>query len=257
MPKLLRALALVLVLSLKSWCAYAYVAGGDWVETGGATTLVFASQTFTAGDYVVVGITYGNATAVTESIADGTNAYTKVGSTLTDGTNGQNMAVFVCKSAAAGSFTLTVTFGSSVSYRGIMYARYTGLDNAATPAQAGSVVVNAGTGTDAITSGNVTPAGQPAMIFTFAVEVSGGGSALAFGSGFVDRGAMTNWNTYIGFSRFEDKRVTSTSGVPGTFTVSAGTHSYLCMALAANEVGASGGGAVAPPSGMLLRGGGK
>ena len=228
--------------------AFAFIAGSNWVETGGATTLVFASQTFTAGDFVVVGITYGNGSAVVESIADGTNTYVKIGSTLNDASNGQNLAVFVCKSAAAGTFTLTVTFASSVSYRGIMYARYSGLDSSATPVMVGNLNVNAGTGTDAVTTGNVTPAAQPAMVFSFAVEDSGGGSALTAGTGYTDRGAMSNWNTYIGYSRYEDKRVTATTPTPGTFTVSNGTHSYLTIAIAVIETGAGGGG-----SNLLLK----
>lgn len=228
--------------------AFAFIAGSNWVETGGATTLVFASQTFTAGDYVVVGITYGNGSAVVESIADGTNTYVKIGSTLNDASNGQNLAVFVCKSAAAGTFTLTVTFASSVSYRGIMYARYSGLDNAATPVMVSNLVVNAGTGTDAISTGNVTPAAQPAMVFAFAVEDSGGGSALTAGTGYTDRGAMSNWNSYVGYSRYEDKRVTATTPTPGTFTASNGTHSYLTIAIAIIETGAGGGG-----SNLLLK----
>lgn len=246
---------IAIVFAIQSALAqYSYVAGSDWVETGGSTTLVFASQTFAAGEFVAVGITYGNGSAVTESIADGTNTYTKVGSTLTDGSNGQNLALFVVKSAASGSFTITVTFASSVTYRGIMYARYTGLDASQTPTLSGTVNTNVGTGTDAVTSGNVTPGGQPAMIFAFGVEVSGGGSAMTAGTGFTDRGAMANWNSYIGFSRFEDKRVTSTSAVPGTFTVSNGTHSYLVIGMAAYETGAGGGGGSTLGSKQMLLG---
>lgn len=226
--------------------AYAFVAVTDWADGGSGTSLVYSSQTLVTGEYLVVGLTYGSGTRIVESFSDSAgNTYTYVG-TANDSTNGQSIAAFVCKNVTTGGTgSITYTFGlaSGASYRGLAVWRYTGLSTSAVPGSASQSQHNVATAANSISSGNVSVSAQPAMVFAFTLECSGSGSTptAGTGNGFTSRGAMTNWDTYISKTMSEDKRVTSTSAVPGTFTASSATNDYLTLGIVVPEPGGGGG----------------
>lgn len=217
--------------------AYGYKNRYDNSNGSTGVSLAMAGVVAALHDTIVVEFTYGNAARVTETVTDGTNTYDWL-ATVVDASNGQAKAVFVCKDAAAGTFTVTAGTGaSSFSFRGISVTVFDGLDNSATAQVVSLNVVNAGTGTDAVSTGNVTPAGQPAMVYGGVIEVSGSAAVPSAGTGFTSRGTLTTWESVIGHSLTQDKRITSTSALPVTWTASNGTHSFLTVGLVILEAG--------------------
>ena len=187
--------------------------------------------------------TYGNGTALTETVTDGTNTYTKVGSTVSDATNNQSIVAFVCKNPTPGTYTQTLTVSSSCQYKGIACYRYSGLDASGTAQAVGAVSASVATSTDALSTGNLTPATQPGLFLAVALEDQTGTTTAAAGTGFTDRSTIASWVTNISQTRGEDKRLTSTSAVAGTFTVNNATNSFVTIAVFVPEPGAGGGGA--------------
>ena len=83
----------------------------------------------------------------------------------------------------------------------------------------GNIQASPGTGTDAVTTGNMTPGGQPALVAALAMD-SGAGSTTSpsAGTGFTDAGTGWALGTGHDLARAESKRVTSVAAVAGTFT---------------------------------------
>jgi hypothetical protein len=210
--------------------AYSFISKNDVNDNSSGTTLNGPSTTYAAHDTAIVEITYGG-TAQVETVTDGTNTYVRAGSSQYDVNNDQTGATFVCKDCAAGTFTPVMTLPLASSFRDIGVSRYNGLDNSATPQAISAVLHNIGTGTDLLTSGNITPASQPAMLYAFIFEDSGVGASAAAGTGFTDRTGFTNWNTGIGPSRVEDRRLTATTAVAGTFTANNASNTFIIRAL--------------------------
>ncbi len=219
--------------------AYSYVNRYDNANQSSATSLGVASVVVLLHDTLVVEYTYGTDTPVTETCSDGTNIYTRLGN-MTDGGNGQSKAFFVCKDAVAGTYTVTAATGaSSYPFRGIVVSVYNGLDNSATPQFTSNRSLNAGTGTDAVSSTTVVPSSQPAMVYGGVVEDSGGAAVPSAGSLFTTRGSISTWTTNIGNSLTEDRRITSTSAVAATWTASTGTYSFLAVVIVILEASGS------------------
>jgi len=134
---------------------------------------------------------------------------------------------------AAGTYTVTCTFAASCSLRGIKLLEITGAKTASaldgTPA--GQFQLNVGTGTDAITSGNLTTANQPAMVVGACMNY-GNNRDPAAGTGFTS--TRTDWSTDVGGCRLEYKRVTATGTQAATYTGPA-IDSWITLAAAFDE----------------------
>lgn len=241
MKKLL--LLLALLFALPAHAAYTYSGGADTADpVTFSPTLLKHSVAITTGDRVLVVLTYGSGSSITLGVSDGTNTYTQVGSTQSDATAGQSMALFECKSATGGTYTFTASYNPGQFAVGIAIRAYAGLDGAVSATDALSNPTNPGTGTDALATSNITPGSQPGLVFGATMDVSGGETVSA-GTGFTSRGTFAQWNTQFGVGTMsEDKRVTSTSATNATFTTTPGTARFLSLVAFVPETGAGGGG---------------
>lgn len=222
--------------------SYAFVTSGD--QNGSGIDISLAGVVLATNETVIVIATYGDGTPVTETFTDGTNTYTKVGTTITDAADSQSMVGFVCLNAVGGTYTLNLNLSVSETYVAYRYFRYTGLNNLGT-AQATSVWrTSPATSTDGLIGTALSPASQPGMLFAFCAETSGNASVPTAGSLFATRGAGTNWTAGIGYNLAEDRQITSTSSVSATFTVSSSTCQYLMYSIFIPEAGGGGGGSV-------------
>lgn len=203
---------------------YAYVSSDSAASLSGSTTRA-VTATISAGEGVVVAVLMHNSGGSISGVSDAMgNTYVSAGTPLAP--PGEEVyAIYYCKNVLGGTGAITATFASSANYSGIAYFRYTGLSSSAdAQGMNGSTQTASGTGTDAVTSGNITPSAQPAMVFGLTVD-GDGGSTLTAGTGYTTRGAVSNWDSVIGFSTLaEDKRITSTSAVAATFTTNQGAH---------------------------------
>lgn len=252
MKKLFTFFLLLFLLVSPSFSAYAFVASGDNADAGSSSTLTITGVTFGANETVFLHITYGDGTELTETITDGTNTYEKVGSTIEDVSDNQLGAKFICKNTVAGTYNIVLTLSASVYYRGIRYCRYTGLDNSGTAQDVSDWRSNIGTGTDALTTSNITPSSQPGILWGCAAEVSGSASVPTAGTFFTTRGSGTNWSANIGQNLMQDRRITSTSAVASTMTLSSATNQWLVGAIFFPEASGGGGGGSPAFRGTLL-----
>ena len=138
--------------------------------------------------------------------------------------------------ASGQTVTVTATYNATCTQRGIKLTEITG---AVTPGAldgtpAGQFQLNVGTGADAITSGNFTTSGQPALIHATCMNY-GNNKNPAAGTGFTS--TRVDWNTDVGGCRVEYKRVTSTGTQAGTFT-GPSTDSWITIAIAFDEAAA-------------------
>ncbi len=224
--------------------AYGFTSQTDAGSTGSSTTISLSSYTIASGDRLHAYLTYGSGTSVSESMSDGTNTWTKVGSTINDGGNGQSACHFECLNAAAGTYTVTATLASSQAFRGLCVSRYTSLSTSIA-GQANQALVNSpGSGANAIGPGNITPAAQPGMLRGVVMDSSGAGeTSITAGTGYTTRGAMSNIESAFGVKTgTEDKAISSTSAVAATFTAGSGSGNFLAVGYYAEEGGGGGGG---------------
>src|SRR6185437_13394585 len=103
---------------------------------GRATTAtsVGVSVTYTGGERVLVAILWNQNGTNTVTVSDGTNSYSQLVSYLTtaSGSNGpQYLVIWECKSATAGTFTVTATVNVVTNFAGISVYRYSGLSASA------------------------------------------------------------------------------------------------------------------------------
>lgn len=219
---------------------YAFVSSGNAASLSPSTTRAVAA-TISDGEGVVVAVLMHNSGGSVSGVADAMgNTYTSAGTPLAP--PGEEVyAIYYCKNVIGGTGDITATFASTANYSGIAYVRYTGL-SISDDAQGmnGSTQTASGTGTDALTSDNITPSAQPAMMFGLTVD-GDGGSTISAGTGFTGRGNLSNWNSVIGFNTaFEDRRITSLSAVAATFTTNQGAHRMNTVGAVFTEVAAGG-----------------
>lgn len=204
------------------------------------------SVTWASHDRAFIPITYGSGVTITETIADGTNTYTAVptNSHVNIGSDSQTYALYECKDCAAGTFSLLFTPGIAVPFRGIAGINIAGLDNTAAAVVASQGQAGPGTGTNAVSSGSLTPGSQPGAIIVFTVDDNGNASSITASSGFADHSTIAQWDSVIGVvSRVEDQRLTSTSSISGTFTANGnGSGNFATFAVFVPEASGGGGG---------------
>lgn len=222
--------------------AYSFVELVDTAGDGGGSAASKTSSSFTAaaGDTIVIWYSYGNGSSLTATAAGGGNSWTEAtDAALFNGTAGAGVRVFYVLSAAAGTYSVTVTPGSSATWQQIAVLRYTGLS----AYQSGITnYQNIGsTTTDALTSTNVTPSSQPAALVGVSYNWSAAvATAPTAGTGFTNRGTTADQGGATDCGRFEDKRLTTTSSVATTATAT-DTFEHFTTALVFTESGGGGG----------------
>jgi hypothetical protein len=207
--------------------ASAIVNGTDSSVSGTTATVTLVPA---AGDSMEVLITCNNAQTITTPTSSPSETWTLLVA-LNDGAAGQRTELWVANNVTGGSTVITETYSAAITWRamsGKVISGTSGYDSAAA-AKAGQVI-NAGTGTDATTSGN-TPAltSQPALISGWCFEATGA-SLPAAGTGFTNDGTGIGWGgTHT--MRSESKILTSTSAVAATFTAGAANNQSVFAAV--------------------------
>jgi hypothetical protein len=205
-------------------------------------TTIAATLTLAAGSYLHV-MAFGNgAVGMTASISDGVNTYTAIGSVFQSG----KAFHWSAGPVASGSTTITVTFSALINLKAIVVREITGC-SAVQSAHAEAGPSTPGTGTDAVSSGTLTPTSQPALISGLCLDTFFGATPAA-GTGFTSSssapliGKCWDWGDGVGnsYARIENQRVTSTSAVAATFTSSAGASNKYCVLAAAFTEAAAG-----------------
>ena len=217
----------------------AFVQGKDITDdtVGQNPTLAFTSN-LTAGNLFVGFVTWKSSTVTLDSITD------TLGHTITlvnnpTATNGGNYrsALFYAKNISGGADTLTFNFSASTTTNGLVH-EVSGLDTIAPLDQSAIVDQTApGTGTDAVTTGNVTTTTDGQYIF--GCSQNDNGIDMSAGTGFTERVAQADELTS------EDKIQTSADAVAATWTA-VGTGGFwghgIATFKAAAAAGAEGGG---------------
>lgn len=208
--------------------------------TGSASTIATpAGITVSAGDTIVVFGTVAGAD-LTASLActDGTNTYALKFATY-EATTTTNFCILVAENVASGTFTQTLAWGGSTrTNRGIYAVGVTGLK--ATSYQTGAIANQAspGTGSDGVTTGNMTPTEQPACVIGAAV-CSGAISTPATGTGFTSIGTAWQFGTGTDLFRAEHQRITSTAAVALTATAGSNVRHFSVAVILSEAVSAA------------------
>lgn len=225
--------------------AYAYIQTVDFGNTGAASSIVTGSYTLTSGSRVIAVACYASGSDLVTTITDTNgNTWNKIGTGEAGGVSGMYYNLFECKNVTvAGSTQITVNLSSSVTQRGIAGMEVSGLHTSDAVQDSNYNFLTApGTGTDAITSGTITPTSQPALVFAFAQD-SGNSDPITAGTGFTFY-ACPNCSVINGSSQtyVGEKRVTSTSATAATGTTAFGSHSFEAIGAIVAE--ATGGGSI-------------
>lgn len=221
--------------------SWAFVSLTDNARTGTTPNPLTVSVTYSGGERVWIWTRWATDTA-DPSISDGTNTYTRLGSTLVDAFTSGRYALFECKNATAGSFTISESSASG-NFMTACVAIYSGLDTSVSGIISSNAQQGPGTGTDALTSTTLTPGSQPGVLVGFSYDDSNA-SAISAGTGFTSRGTMATQDAAFGTaSRIEDKNITSTAAVAATFTAAGGGDNFVAFAVFAPESSGGGGGA--------------
>jgi hypothetical protein len=190
------------------------------VSAGTAATGFTQTVNFTVapGDTLIEVYSAYSGAVTTAALSDGTHTYIATGgggvvtSTLT-----HRMVTAYVLAPTPGSYTLTLTLGGTRANRRVAVVTRTGISAFQTAVSQGQVA--AATTTDAVSTSNMTPTSQPAMLSAASFTASGT-ATYTQGTGHTSRGALSNWDAIGSFSSLlEDIRLTSTSAVSGLFTI--------------------------------------
>lgn len=177
-------------------------------------TFTSSASNITAGSFLCVlacGIDSGGNSfswAVTDNAS---NTYTAQSTNNADGETGC-WAAFTCASTTGNptTFHLATAGGANIAWAGLLIDVFTGVDTGATIVKTESTQNAPGTGTDAITSGNLTPS-KAGIIW--------GGLAYSFGtaaSGTGETTAQTASSIFI--EMFSEYKTCGTSAIASTWS---------------------------------------
>ncbi len=226
--------------------AYAFVGSlQDAAATGSATTIALSSMVIGTGEILRIPVAWSSSGGSSvSSISDGTNTYSRVTGPFYNATDPYAYEVWEAKNVTGGTYTLTVTFSGSYSYRFLGVARYSGLDVTASAQSVRQYQANAATSTDAVTSTTLTPSSQPGMLWGFCLDTTN--RTLTAGTGFTSRGNFTNLTSTLGLKgQVEDMSISSTDPVAATFTINNSTN--RCQTFGIYTLEDTGGGATGQP----------
>lgn len=162
--------------------------------------------------------------------------------TLSDDQNGGYGTSLASVVATDGSVEEVRVFlnsaGGTLNFTGLLYGG--SLGGAIVALEVGSARISAytpvavavhtspGMGTDAQTTGNLTPSGAPALVIGFGLDVSTYVAAPATGTGFTSAGTYLN-NGAGNTANVESLHVSSTTPIPVTFTATNGGGDSVTM----------------------------
>lgn len=202
--------------------------------TASATSIATTGTvTVSAGDSILCFGSYSAASDKTVTFTDGTNTYTAVGA-FRDTTSQFGLSCAVAVAVAAGTYTITATYSASTGSRAVVAIPLTSVGGFTTGEFSTNTQAAPGTGTDAITSGNVTPATVPGDLITMVLNASSS-SLPNGGTSQTTRALFWVYGTGSSFARYESRRRTVTTASAGTFTATNGANTYLTFAVFLRE----------------------
>lgn len=207
---------------------YAFVQQAENSADASATTIVATpGANVTAGNLRVAWVLYeGGDSAVT--VSDGTDTFTEAGDVVNDGGTRLRMFYMLNSTAGAGVVTATYVDGARTK-RGLYVAEYSGIASFITSAN--PVADAFGSGTDAVTTGNVNVTSQPALFIAWCADYVADTNPILAGTGFTSRGLGWVFSGANNYARLQDKRVTATGNTTGTATGQYGGHTYKITAM--------------------------
>ena len=233
--KRLTLLVLLLLCSLPSFGAWAFVQSKEANSTGGTTQAVTFTSTPTVGNIIIVGLETPNAAYGASYIADNQgNAYGVVGWIPQNGAVG---AYLYCGIAGTSSGTFTITATLTSSGDATIFAReYSGgscnIDQSAR-----------GTGsTSPYACGSITTLNANDLLVTFINTNNGGTNTYTVPTGYSNLDSQTSGAHQSG--AIADKIVSATGTFAPTWTDSATGSIGNCVNVALKEASAGGGSTV-------------
>jgi hypothetical protein len=218
------------------------ISNSDFAGSGNGYATSSTLTTVAAGDAVFVAFTHDSSAGTpTLSCADGTAATYTLLDSQNDAGNTQKMVSFLAVNHPGGSgLTVTVSWATTnLPGRGITAAQITGVSTNTLGANEhkSQVQTAPGTGTDAVTSTNMTPVGSGNNLIVGYSFNSTASSALkpAVGTGFTDSGGGF-WSVGGGTqARLESKLSAGTGAVAATFTTTGGSDHHITMGISLVE----------------------
>ena len=216
-------------------CSSAVFAGTFGPGTGATINLTITAS---AGDTLHLWTTVDDTFSIS-GVSDATNgSWGAALNTVNDATNGQVLAQFRKENSAAGSIVITVTFSSaSADFRDAAVVSLSGVSSPSLDQHTGQLQAAAGTGTDAVTTGLMSPTAQPAGVVALSMNTTAGASGPASGTGYTNKG--TGWPLSFNLATVEFQRITSLTAIGGTFT-SATAVAHVTLGAIYTEAGAGG-----------------
>lgn len=187
----------------------------------------------TSGNKLYYFVQYQRGTQRTVTASRGSDTFTQA-MTYWDATGQWGMAWGVCESPATGTTPVTITFDAAADNTAVWVVEASGLGSFVTGERNGAVRDAPGTATDGVSSGNITPSTQPAMLLAICCNVSASNTPTA-GTGFTSLTGVWNYGGGTPFARPEHLRLTSTSAVAATWTASNGSNRYMTAAIVVPE----------------------
>lgn len=207
------------------------------VSTGqpGVASGAFAGSV-TAGNVLLCLINYYSGTECLAVPSRGGDTFTLLGSYFS-ASFGAGLVAYLVQTAGAGTtevqstFTTLAAVATNVDYPAIAVVEFGGLRTSgvsgATPVMVGQS--NPGTGTNAITTGNITPSAQPAAIVGISID-TGNQETPAAGTGYTGLGGIWDYEgTAPAGAQIIHKGVANTSPTAATWTTgfNGSTDSYI------------------------------
>lgn len=215
------ALLWLLLFASQVWAAPAHVQSPTPATVFSGTTIAQAfGSNVTAGSLLTCHV-YANhgistvADSLTQTFTSAVN--------VTDGAT-FSLATFYFANSAAGADTVTVTFAGAVTYASLQCAEYSGVATSSPLDQfTSNNQTTPGTGSNAITSGNVTTTTNGQLIVGWTTAFTVGAGTVSAGTGYTGR---TN---VFGDTIFEDQVQASAGVIAATFTTTSATSNYLTI----------------------------
>lgn len=212
--------------------------------SGTSATTQTCTRTVTAGN-ALIAFCMGIGTATTVTFSDGVNTWT-TDTTLTPlGGGFQCLATGHALNVAGGSTTVTATWNASVHHSFVILVEVSGAKTASALEGKGGQFQNpGGTGTDALTSGNPSPAPTTTantFVCGFTCNFNNNVAPTGVGTGFTQTGAV-KYTSSMGGVQGEYKIVSATGTYPATFTCTTTSDNWstfvviLAEAAAASQV---------------------
>ena len=220
-----------------------------------ATTVVSPafSSACQVGNLIEVYVLWNGTTPPSSVVDSASQSYTYSGTSAYDNNSGLTIALYVLPdSQSATALTVTATWASAVAYRGIWLKELAGVT--ASPLQTSTgqnqATGSPGTGTGAITSGNVTPTSQPSLLSSLTFDDGGNAASVVAGSLTLGTtGLLLSGNTAAsGTSASEILTSTSATAATYTNTTDGATRSFLTFAAVYTQATVTGAALAATPS---------